>query len=79
MRMRRSLAQFEEAFREEAQESVARRENLRRQAVVRSRVRRQERVEKLGTMRFVGLGLAIVVTAVLVTIAMFQTLSLLVG
>jgi anti-sigma-K factor RskA len=79
MRMRQSLAQFEEAFREEAAESVVRRERLRRQAAVRSRERRLQRVEKQGTLRFVGLALAIIATAVLVTIAMFETLALLVG
>ena len=79
MRMRQSLAQFEQAFREEAEESVVRRERLRRQAAQRSRVRRKERVAKQGTLRFVLLWLAIVATAVIVTVVMFETLSLLVG
>jgi anti-sigma-K factor RskA len=79
MRMRQSLAQFEAAFREEAAASVARRERLRRQAVKRSRARRVERVRKQGTTRFVGLCIAIIATAVVVTIAMFETLTLLVG
>jgi hypothetical protein len=79
MRMRQSLAQFEAAFREEAQQSVVRRERLRRQAVRRSRMRRHERVEKQGTLRFVGLCLALVGTAVAVTVAMFQALALIAG
>jgi anti-sigma-K factor RskA len=79
MRMRQSLAQFERAFREEAAESVVRRERLRKQAVQRSRLRRRERVEKQGTLRFVLLAVSIVLTAVVVTIVMFQTLALLVG
>jgi anti-sigma-K factor RskA len=79
MRMRQSLAQFEEAFLEEAKASVQRRERLRRQAAQRSRVRRKQRVEKQGTWRFAGLAAAIVATSVLVTVAMFQTLALLVG
>jgi anti-sigma-K factor RskA len=79
MRMRQSLAQFEAAFRQEAQESVARREQLRRQAAQRSRFRRHQRVRKQGTLRFVLLSSAIVATSVLVTVAMFQTLALLVG
>ena len=79
MRMRQSLAQFEAAFREEAAESVARRERLRREAVKRSRARRVERVRKQGTVRFVGLALSIIATAVVVTIVMFETLALLVG
>ncbi len=79
MRMRQSLAQYEEAFREEAAESVQRREHLRRQAVKRSRVRRVEKVHKHGTFRFIGLCLAILATTVIVTVAMFQALALLAG
>jgi len=79
MKMRQSLAQFEAAFREEAAESVHRRERLRRQAVNRSRTRRFERVEKAGTMRFVGLCLVILATTVVVTLVMFQALSMLAG
>jgi hypothetical protein len=79
MRMRQSLAQFEREFREEAQESVARRERLRKEAAKRSRVRRKERVQKQGKLRFALLAVSIVLTAVVVTIAMFETLALLVG
>jgi hypothetical protein len=77
MRMRQSLAQFEEAFREEAAESVVRRERLRKQAVQRSRVRRVERSRKAGKLHFALLTLSIVVTAVVVTIVMFETLAML--
>ena len=79
MRMRQSLTQFEAEFREEAEASVVRRESLRRQAAQRSRQRRKDRVEKQGTMRFIGLCVAILDTAVGVTIAMFEALALLVG
>lgn len=79
MRMRQSIAQFEAAFREEAAESVVRREKLRRQAAQRSRVRHHERIQKLGKLRFSLLALTIVATAVVVTVVMFETLSLLVG
>ena len=79
MRMRQSLAQFEVEFREEAEASVERRERLRREAAHRSRTRRKERVQKAGTVRFVLLCAAILGTAVAVTIAMFETLALLVG
>jgi len=77
--MRQSLAQYEAAFREEAAESVQRREHLRRQAVKRSRLRRVERTHKHGTFRFIGLCLAILITTVIVTVAMFQALALLAG
>jgi hypothetical protein len=79
MRMRQSLAQFEEAFREEAAESIVRRERLRKQAAQRSRVRRVERSRKQGKLRFTFLVLSIIVTAVVVTIAMFETLAMLAG
>jgi hypothetical protein len=79
MRMRQSLAQFEEAFREEAAESIARRDRLRKQAVQRSRTRRVERTRKQGKLRFTLLALSIVLTAVVVTIVMFETLALIAG
>jgi hypothetical protein len=79
MRMRQSLAQFEAAFLEEAEDSVVRRERLRTEAAQRSKVRRVERSRKAGTVRFVLLTLSIIVTAVLVTIAMFETLAMLAG
>ena len=79
MKMRQSLAQFEAAFREEAAESVHRRERLRRQAVHRSRARRVERVQKHGTMRFIALCLTIVATTVIVTLVMFQALAMIAG
>jgi cell division protein FtsL len=79
MKMRQSLSAFEAAFREEAAESVAKREHLRRQAAQRSRMRRKERVQKVGKVRFVMLALAILATAVAVTIAMFEALALIAG
>lgn len=79
MRMRQSIAQFEEAFREEAAESVVRRERLRKQSAQRSRVRRVDRTNKAGRFRFVLLGLTLVATAVIVTWAMFETLAMLAG
>jgi len=79
MRMRQSLQQFETAFREEAAQSVARRERLRTQAAQRSRVRRVERKRKAGSLRFAVLALTLIATAVIVTIVMFETLAWLAG
>jgi hypothetical protein len=79
LRMRQSLAEFEAAFREETVEERLRRERLRKEAAERSRVRRAQRLEKRGNMNFTVLVLVIIVTTVVVTIAMFQTLSLLIG
>ena len=79
MRMRQSLADFEEAFREEAAESVVRRERLRTHAAQRSKVRRVQRRRQQGKLRFTLLTLSIIVTAVVVTIVMFETLAMLAG
>ena len=79
MRMRQSLEEFEEVFNERAVEERERTVELRRQAAARARARRAERAKKSGTVRFLALAGAIVVTTVVVTIVMFETLSLLVG
>jgi len=79
MRMRQSLAQIEQAFVEETEAARLQRDRVQRQAAMRSRQRQLERVHKRGTWRFVGLVLVLVATAVLVTIAMFQTLYIVMG
>jgi hypothetical protein len=78
-RMRQTLADFERAFRDETHEDRVRRESLRRQAVLRSRQRNLEKVHKRGTARFIVLVLMLIATAVIVTIAMFQTLYVVMG
>ncbi|MGI9098963.1 MAG: hypothetical protein ACR2H2_10835 [Solirubrobacteraceae bacterium] len=78
-KMRQSLAEFERAFVEETYEDRVRRESLRRKAVLRSRQRNLERVHKRGTARFIVLVLMLIATAVVVTIAMFQTLYIVMG
>jgi membrane glycosyltransferase len=77
--MRQSLAEFERAFHEETHEDRVRRESLRRKAVIRAQQRRIERTHKHGTARFVVLVLMLIATAVIVTIAMFQTLYVVMG
>ena len=79
MRMRQSIAQFEEAFREEAAESIERREHLRKHSAHRARVRRVHRSRKAGKLRFSLLALTLIATAVIVTIVMFETLAMLAG
>jgi len=79
MRMRQSLAQLEREFEHEAVLERSRRDQLRRTAVRRTRVRRRARVEKHQKLRFLGLVLSIVLTVVVVTWAMFQTLAWLMG
>jgi anti-sigma-K factor RskA len=79
MKMRQSLAQFEAAFHEQAAENRVIREEVRRTTAQRARVRRAERVQKHGTLRFFALVMAIVATAVIVTVVMFDTLSRVAG
>ncbi|MBW3653219.1 MAG: hypothetical protein M3N04_05485 [Actinomycetota bacterium] len=78
-KLRQSLDEFERAFVEETQSDRARRESLRRKAILRSRQRNLEKVHKRGTARFVMLVLMIIATAVIVTIVMFQTLAYVMG
>ena len=77
--MRQSLDEFERAFVEETYTDRVRRESLRRKAVLRSRQRNLEKVHKRGTARFIMLVLMIIATAIVVTIAMFQTLAYVMG
>ena len=79
MRMRQSLAQFEEDFREQTLEETSRARDLRWDAAERSRSRRQVKARKQGNVRFAALVMAIVMTAVVVTVVMFETLALLIG
>ena len=79
MKMRQSLAQLEQEFRHEMQLDRSRRENLRRRAVLRSRKRWVEREKKRSSMRFWVLVLSLIATAVIVTVAMFETLYYLLG
>ncbi len=79
MRMRQSLAQIEQEFRHEAELDRTQRERLRRHAVRRSRLRTHEREKKRSSVRYWVLVLSLIATAVIVTIAMFETLYLLLG
>jgi anti-sigma-K factor RskA len=79
LKMRQSLAQLEQQFRHESQLDRSRRESLRRLAVRRSRKRHHEREQKRSSMRFWLLVLSLVATAVIVAIAMFETLYYLLG
>jgi hypothetical protein len=79
MKMRQSLAQLEQEFRQEMQLDRSRREHLRRHAVVRSRKRTHEHERKRSSFRFWMLVLSLIATAVIVTGAMFETLYALLG
>ena len=77
MKMRQSLAQLEQEFRHETQLDRSRRETLRRHAVRRSRRRTHARRRKQSSARYWMLVLALILTAVIVTAGMFETLYLL--
>jgi len=79
MRMRQSLAELEEAFFDEIEEDRYRRERLRAEAEQRTRRRHSTRTQRHGTMRFFLLVLTLIATAIIVTIAMFQTLYYVMG
>ena len=79
MKMRQSLALFVAAFHEQAVEDRLHREEVRVDVAQRARVRRAERVQKHGTLRFLTLVTVIVLTAVVVTIVMFETLARVAG
>jgi hypothetical protein len=79
MRMRQSLAQLEQAFVEEMALDRTRRRHLREKAAARARQRRLERTHKHGSLRYTLLVLSLIATAVAVTIAMFETLSAVMG
>jgi hypothetical protein len=79
MKMRQSLAQLEQEFRHEMQLDRSRREKLRRSAIVRSRKRYVVKERKRSSVRYWLLVLSIVATAVIVTVAMFESLYYLLG
>jgi hypothetical protein len=77
MRMRQSLAQLEQEFRQETELDRNRRESLRRQAVHRSRSRTRDRKRARSSVRYWLLVFSLIATAVIVTVAMFACLYLL--
>jgi hypothetical protein len=79
MRMRRSIADIEAAFAEEMEAEALLDEEIRREALERSHKRRLDRTHRHGSIRFALLILVLIGTAVLVTIAMFQTLYYVMG
>ena len=79
MRLRQDIAEFESAFVQETAADRLRREELRKAAITRAQKRQVERRNQRGTMRFALLVLTLLATAVIVAIAMFQTLYLVMG
>ncbi len=79
MKMRQSLAELEQEFRHEIQQDRRRQDHMMRRAVSRTRKRRRARERKRSSLRFWLLVASLIGTAVVVTIAMFETLYYLLG
>jgi hypothetical protein len=79
MRMRADPAQFERAFFEETQLDRSRRARLRKTAAQRARQRSIERERQRRSLRFFLLVVSLILTAVGVTVAMFETLYYVMG
>ena len=79
MRMRQSMAQLEREFEEQAVLERQTRDQLRRGAIKRTRVRRRAKIERGQQWRFLLLIASILLTIVVVTVAMFETLAWLMG
>ena len=79
MKMRQSLADWEQAFVKEISLDRRRRDSLRRTTEQRARQREAARIHKRGSFRFALLVLTLVLTAAVVTVVMFRTLYLLLG
>jgi predicted nucleic acid-binding Zn ribbon protein len=79
LRMRQSLTHFEEEFRQDMEQERERSQLAVREVRVRSRKRGIERRRKRSSMRYWMLVLGLVATAVGITVAMFETLYLILG
>jgi hypothetical protein len=79
MRMHQPVAEFDAALQEELAIERALAEAKVRQAQTRMRRRHKERTQRQGTLRFILLFLVLLATAIGVTIAMFQTLYIVMG
>jgi hypothetical protein len=79
MKMRQSLAEWEQAFVKEVTLDRHRRDSLRRTSEQRAFKRNLDRRHKRGSVRFVLLVLTLILTAAVVAVIMFRTLYLLLG
>jgi hypothetical protein len=79
VKMRQSLADWEQAFVKEISLDRRRRDSLRRTAEQRALKRDIDKRHKRGSVRYALLVLTLIMTAVIVTVVMFRTLYLLLG
>ncbi len=79
VKMRQSLADWEQAFVREITLDRVRRDSLRRTAEQRTAKREVQKRQQRGKLRFLLLVATLILTAVVVTVVMFRTLYLLLG
>jgi len=79
LKMQQSMNQFEAAFENQKAVEAKRRSQLRKRAIVRSKARRVHRSQQHGKVRFGILAVALTATVVVVTVAMFEALTMLAG
>jgi hypothetical protein len=79
MRMRQSLDDFEQALVAEVYADRRRQDAAIKRMEQRQRTRHAERTKRHGNLRFMLLVLAIIATAVIVTVVMFRTLYVVMG
>ena len=77
--MRQSLDDFEQAYVEQVYADRRRQDAAIKRTEQRQRTRHAERARRHGNLRFLLLVLAIVATAVIVTVVMFRTLYIVMG
>jgi hypothetical protein len=79
LKMRQSMNQFEAAFEHQKAVEARRRSQLRKRAIVRSKARKVNRSQQHGKVRFGVLAVALTATVTIVTVAMFEALTMLAG
>ena len=79
MKMRQSLDEFEQAYVTQLQSDRRRQDAAIKRTEQRQRTRHVTRTNRRGNMRFLLLVLAMIATAVIVTLVMFRTLYMVMG
>ena len=77
--MDQSLVEFERAFADQIRAERQAAHRVHEKVAHRAKQRELDTVNRHGTLRFMGLVLTLALTAVVVTLVMFKTLSVLLG
>jgi hypothetical protein len=79
VRMDQSLVEFERAFADQIKEERRAATLVQAKVAHREKQRQVEVVNRQGTLRYIGLVLTLIATAVIVTVVMFKVLYLVLG